>query len=268
MIPTPVPIPNPLERVLTSDNPLVVFLTALIWALVILLVALAVSRLARTGIVRLMSRSKRISLNIAVLLGNVVSVAVLVLGIVVSLSALGVEWAALVTILGTAGLALSLSLQDVLKNVIAGVYLLVEQPFSIGERISVKDVTGSVESIEIRTTIVRTDEGLQVVIPNNTVFTEIVTNRSATDLHRAVAEVQLRTNSIVSLTGQLTDLLGEIEGVAGTPAPVISLEGVQEGVAQVRVEFWVPLAERVSLTARVVEAIRARFPEADVSVRS
>ena len=142
MIPTPVPIPNPLERVLTSDNPLVVFLIALIWALVILLVALLVSRLARTGIVHVMSRSKRISLNIAVLLGNVVSVVVLVLGIIFSLSALGVEWAALVTVLGTAGLALSLSLQDVLKNVIAGVYLLVEQPFSIGDRISVKDVTG------------------------------------------------------------------------------------------------------------------------------
>ena len=268
MIPTPVPIPNPLERVLTSDNPLVVFLTALIWALLILLVALTVSRVARGGIVRLMSRSKRISLKIAVLLGNVVSVAVLVLGVIFSLSALGVEWAALVTILGTAGLALSLSLQDVLKNMIAGVYLLVEQPFSIGERISVKDVTGTVESIEIRTTIVRTDDGLQVVVPNNTLFTEIVTNRSATDLHRAIAEVQFRTSDIATVTTQMTDLLRDTEDVAGTPAPVISLEGVQDGVARMRVEFWVPLTQRASLTAHVVEAIRARYPEADVSVRS
>ncbi len=268
MIPTPIPIPNPFDRLLTSDNPLVVFLVALIWALVILLLALMVSRLARTLIVRLMSRSKRISLNIAVLLGNVVSVVVLVLGIIFSLSALGVEWAALVTILGTAGLALSLSLQDVLKNVIAGVYLLVEQPFSIGDRISVKDVTGRVESIEIRTTIVRTDEGLQVVVPNNTVFTEIVTNRSATDLHRAVAEVQLRTSNIATVTRQVTDLLRDTEEVAGTPAPVISLESVQDGVAKVRVEFWVPLTERVKSTAQVVEAIRARYPEADVAVRS
>jgi small-conductance mechanosensitive channel len=268
MIPTPVPIPNPLERVLTSDNPLVVFLVALIWALVILLVALLVSRLARTGIVHVMSRSKRISLNIAVLLGNVVSVVVLVLGIIFSLSALGVEWAALVTVLGTAGLALSLSLQDVLKNVIAGVYLLVEQPFSIGDRISVKDVTGKVESIALRTTFVRTDDGLQVVVPNNTVFTEIVTNRSATDLHRSIVEVQFRTSNITSVTKQVTELLRDTEGVAATPAPVISLEGVQDGVAKVRVEFWVPLTERVSLTAHVVEAIRARYPEADVTVRS
>jgi hypothetical protein len=83
-----------------------------------------------------------------------------------------------------------------------------------------------------------------------------------------VAEVQLRTGNIAAVTRQLTDLLGETEDVAGTPTPVISLEGVQDGTARMRVEFWVPLTERVNTTARVVEVIRARYPEADVSVRS
>jgi small-conductance mechanosensitive channel len=78
---------------------------------------------------------------------------------------------------GVLGLAASLALQDVLKNFVAGVYLLVERPFRIGESIKVKDFTGAVETIDVRTTVLRTAEGDAVMVPNAILFAEIILNR-------------------------------------------------------------------------------------------
>src|ERR687893_213895 len=96
----------------------------------------------------------------------VLVVALVVVGVVLMLPSFGVDWAGLLTLVGAAGLAISLSMQDLLKNVIAGIYILMEQPFRIGDRISVKEVTGIVQGIELRTTLLCTEESLQVVVPN------------------------------------------------------------------------------------------------------
>ncbi|HEU0168992.1 MAG TPA: mechanosensitive ion channel domain-containing protein, partial [Chloroflexota bacterium] len=79
--------------------------------------------------------------------------------------------------LGAMSLAITFAVQDVLKNLVAGLYLLWEHPFEIGDAIKVKDVTGSVEDIQIRTTILRAENGQLIVVPNGVLFTEIVINR-------------------------------------------------------------------------------------------
>jgi small-conductance mechanosensitive channel len=102
----------------------------------------------------------------------VVVTALLVLGI------LGVNSVSLVTVAGAVGLAFSLAVQDILKNFFAGVYLLLERPFRVGDTIQVKDQLGMVENIGVRTTVLRTPENVQILVPNAVVFAEVVTNRT------------------------------------------------------------------------------------------
>jgi small-conductance mechanosensitive channel len=90
----------------------------------------------------------------------------------------GVSPAALVTAIGVLGLAASLALQDLLKNFCAGVYLLFERPFRIGDEIAVRDYRGRVADIGIRVTSLHTEERLEVLIPNAIVLSEVVVNRS------------------------------------------------------------------------------------------
>ena len=90
----------------------------------------------------------------------------------------GIPLSTVVTFVGVVGLAISLALQDILKNFFAGLYLVFERPFRLGDTIAVKDQRGVVETIGIRTTILRTDENVQVLIPNMTIFAEIVQNRT------------------------------------------------------------------------------------------
>ena len=95
------------------------------------------------------------------------------------LTILGVPLTAFVAVVGTAGLAISLSLQDVLRNLVAGLIILVERPFAIGEHIDFRTFSGVVETIELRTTVLRTPTGQRVVIPNALIFSDALVNRSA-----------------------------------------------------------------------------------------
>lgn len=257
--------PTPTTPFLSLDDPLVQALLTVIRGLGILVVALIVARFAKRWAVRALARG-RVGLNVATLIGNIAQVAVVIVGIVPVLSAIGIDWAGLITLLGAAGLALSLSMQDLLKNVIAGVYLLIEQPFRIGQRITVKEVTGEVQGIELRTTVLKTDDNLQVVVPNSVVLNEIVTNRSASDLQRQIVQVRVRMGSVTDLSREISDALKSIPDVAPTPAPVIALERVIGGIARLKVEFWASAPKRVATTAQVIEALQERLPDANVTV--
>src|SRR2546425_7814483 len=145
-------------------------------ALVVLLVALILARLARSATLHALDRTKADRWT-AHLVGRIAFLGVLLIGLLTALGAFGIAWTTVVTLAGVFGLAASLALQDVLKNFVAGVYLLVERPFRIGESIKVKEFSGAVETIDVRTTVLRTPEGDAVVVPNAILFAEIILNR-------------------------------------------------------------------------------------------
>ncbi|MEX2235967.1 MAG: mechanosensitive ion channel domain-containing protein [Dehalococcoidia bacterium] len=109
------------------------------------------------------------------LVSKVVFYAVALIAFSVFLGFLGVREAAIAVVLGAGALAITLSLQDLLRNVVAGVYVAVERPFDIGSRVRVADQTGTIEDIGVRVTRMRTDEGSEVLVPNLVFFTSPVT---------------------------------------------------------------------------------------------
>jgi small conductance mechanosensitive channel len=125
------------------------------------------------------SERSRADVNLRVLLSRFFYLTVLIVGLLWALEVLGVSPAAIVTSLGVVGLAVGLAAQDLLKNFIAGIYLLFERPFRIGDEISVKEQRGQVVDIGLRITSLRTEEELHVLIPNSIVLAEVVINRSS-----------------------------------------------------------------------------------------
>jgi small-conductance mechanosensitive channel len=112
------------------------------------------------------------------LVGRMANIVVIGLGVATILDAVGVPLTTFVTVIGVAGLGISLAMQDVLKSFVAGTFLLFERPFRIGDEISIKDQRGIVEHIGIRTTRLRNPDNVQIVIPNGVMFAEIVANRT------------------------------------------------------------------------------------------
>lgn len=255
---------NPFTQLFTSTDPLIQILFNVLRGLFILAIAILIARGIKFWIIRVLSRSK-VSLNVSTLLGNLARVGVVALGVILMLPSFGVDWAGLLTLLGAAGLAVSLALQDVLKNVVAGIYILIEQPFKIGDRITVKDSTGVVQGIELRTTILQTDDHLQIVIPNSVIMTEVLTNRSASDLQRQTIIIRLKPGDMAEISREINEALKSVEQVATTPTPTVALEEIRNEIARLRVQFWAPTTEKADVTAQVIGALQSRFPEAGVT---
>jgi small-conductance mechanosensitive channel len=248
---------------LPGGNDLARFLIQLVKIVLIGGITLTVARQVKHWAARLLGRS-RIAPNVIALSGNGIFVLALLLGVSWLVAALGASWTAVVASLSVATVALSLSLQDILKNFVAGVYLLLEQPFKIGDQLVVRGVAGEVQGIEIRTTILRTEEGLQVLIPNNVIFTEVLTNRSAYGTRRVALQLANVTAPFADLSRLVSDALGEFEQIERTPAPKLTIQKVNGDTTTLAVEYWQHGAG-APLPA-VLAALREAFPGADIAV--
>ncbi len=149
-------------------------------ALALLIAALTfVAAIRVRNAILLLFRRNKGDLSLAILLGWVAYFSILLVGLLLILPVFGLSPTAVFAALGVLGLAVSLAMQDVLKNVFAGVYLLLERPFRPGETIKVRDFVGVVETVDLRTTTLRAD-GEIVYVPNAILFSEVLVNRGLT----------------------------------------------------------------------------------------
>ena len=232
-------------------------------AIVIALLALALGKRVREATVDVLQRRAKVDPAVPLLAGRLAYFAILVVAALWILNIFGGPPTALLTLLGAAGLAVSLALQDVLRNLFAGVYLLVERPFTIGDLIEVKGVSGVVESVELRLTVLTTPDGLRVTVPNATVFTEVLVNRSV--------QAQRRWPLLVALPpaqGDMARVHTAIEAAArqadgAAPAPLIAVQSATAKGTLLQVGLWAP--DQSALSQGIL-ALRAALPEAAISV--
>lgn len=197
------------STLLAIGRDLLVILMAIVEAVVIFWIAARVSRIARRRIQAELSR-RAFGRNSAVLLGRLSSVGIMFLALLVVLRVLGANWTALLAFAGAGTVAISLALQDVLKNFFSGIYLLFERPFRVGDSIKVRDVEGTIQGIDIRTTLVKNLRGELVMVPNATVFTEILTNRSRYGTQRVDVTIANVTTSPEDVLDRLKEAFADL----------------------------------------------------------
>jgi small conductance mechanosensitive channel len=169
-------------------------------AVLFLFVSFIGARLVLNWTTRAMRRA-HIDVGTQILIKRALIVCWVLVTVLWVLGILGVNPAGLVAVAGTFAVAFSLAIQDILKNVFTGVYLLLERPFRVGDTIRVKDQTGVVENIGLRTTQLRTNDNIQVMVPNATVFSEVVANHtyqrpaSPADGHSETEQAKTQTQS-------------------------------------------------------------------------
>jgi small-conductance mechanosensitive channel len=152
----------------------------------------------------------------------------------------GVNAAFILTFGGLASLAIGLAFQDVLRNVLAGIWLLVERPFKIGDLIMLigVDMSGVVQTITLRTTAMRTADGRLAIVPNLTVFSGVIVNSSAYAQRRYT--VSLRIERDHDLEAALRAARRELEATAEVskePPPVVEPQLDGEGML-LHCRYW------------------------------
>lgn len=200
--------------------PLVELGGAVLTVAVIFAVAIGVSWLARRQLEPMLSR-RAFGRNGALLIGRILSVLAFVLAFLISLASLGVNTTGLFTFLSAFTVAIGLSLQDVLKNFFSGILLLIERPFSVGDRVQIRDIEGEIQGIDIRTTLIRNTQGALVLVPNSVMFTEVLTNRSHFRTRRLDLTISTMTLPIDDAERRIVAALDDLAGVRKPIPPLL-----------------------------------------------
>jgi small-conductance mechanosensitive channel len=225
-------------------------------AVAIFIVLYLVGRLTRLLVLWAMRRAKA-DRQVRTLVRNLITVTTYVVAVISALVVYGVNVAVILTAAGLGTVAIGLAFQDLLRNVLAGIWLLLEQPFRLGDIITVMDQTGAVQNITLRTTTLRTGVGELAILPNLTVFTGIVINMTHFDTRRLSVGVRIPVDAdLAELMRSARAAVEAIPGIESKPAIVFE-PTLDREVPLLRCHFWVDQRERDpdAMTAVVAERL-------------
>jgi small conductance mechanosensitive channel len=171
----PIDFSNAWKTGIKIVNETISLLPNLVLGILIFIVFLVAASAARSLTRRLVLR-RGTHQGIGLLLGRLVHTSIIVMGFLIALSVIAPSFQAadLIKLLGVGTVAIGFAFQNILQNFLAGILLLLQEPFRLGDIISVTGIEGNVADIQARATVVTTKEGRQVVIPNAVIFTNPV----------------------------------------------------------------------------------------------
>ncbi|HSM81900.1 MAG TPA: mechanosensitive ion channel family protein, partial [Nodosilinea sp.] len=157
-----------------------------------------------------------------ILIGRLCYGGVWVMGSVLALGVLGLNFGTLIGTLGLTSVAIGFSLRDVLSNYISGVILLAARPFRISDQVVIGDYEGTVVQIQLRATTMRTYDGRLVYIPNQQVFQRSVVNNTDSPVRRSDVIVGIDYDADINAARQvIVEAVTPIKGVEPEPPPLI-----------------------------------------------
>lgn len=170
------------DRLESARNQLVDLGVATLQFVAVMLIAMLVVRWMRRRVRPRFSAAP--SPRLTVVAENGVAAAVYVVALTIVLALWGLTWSGIVTALSISTVAVLFGFQDLLRSVVGGMLVMFERPFALGDRIKIRDIEGRVERIDLRTTVIRADNGDRIAVPNALVFSDPVINRSPNRVSR------------------------------------------------------------------------------------
>ncbi|MBD2108978.1 mechanosensitive ion channel family protein [Nodosilinea sp. FACHB-13] len=172
-------------------------------------------------------------------------------------------------LLGLGSVAIGFAFQDIFKNFLAGILLLVEEPFRLGDQVVMGDYEGTVESVKIRSTQLRTYNGELVEIPNAIVFTNPVRVLTAFRSRRTDLDIGVDYTTPLPLAKQtFLDIIARTDGVLSAPEPEVDVVGFGESSIDFKLRYWTTpqIAEVRRVKSRVAIALKAGCDEAGIAI--
>lgn len=243
-------------------------LPTIIFAIVLLIVGMLLSKLT----VKLMSKAldkSRLDLTVNKFLKSIVKIALYVLLITVVLTVLGVPTTSIITVIGTAGVAIGLALQNSLSNLAGGFLILFSKPFVVGSYIKSNGEEGTVDSINILYTRLITVDNKVVYIPNGMAANAVCINYNELPLRRVDQLVSISYNEDYekAISSVRTALAKETKIITeGENAPFVAVSAQSASSIDITVRVWCKSADYWDVYFSVVKNIREQFIKDNIDV--
>lgn len=171
--------------------------------------------------------------------------------------------------LGILGFTVGFALQDVMKNFAAGIILLLQRPFHVGEAIGVKEFDGTVSEIDLRTTEIKTFDGRIVTLPNADVLANPIVNYTRADRRRVDLPVGISYKTDTELARQAAlEAIETVPGMVSEPSPMVSFSSFGDSTLELNIFLWIDTTRTNPLVAKddALTRIKAAFDQKGIEI--
>ena len=252
------------QKIQGTINTAIVMLPNIVLALIVFILFFFAARWLKLLVKRL-TRRHRQARNLGMVLGRLAQGTVILIGLFVALSIVIPTFKAgdLVQLLGISGVAIGFAFRDILQNFLAGILILLTEPFRIDDQIVFKDFEGTVENIQTRATTIKTYDGRRIVIPNSELFTNSVTVNTAFDARRIEYDIGIGYGDDIEQAKRLMlEALYSVDEVLKDPAADVLVMELAESSVNIRARWWIKPPRRADdLYSRdkVISAIKQKL---------
>ncbi|MGB6300280.1 MAG: mechanosensitive ion channel family protein [Rivularia sp. (in: cyanobacteria)] len=246
-------------------------LPSIILAIVVFTVFFFVARGIKIAIRRL-TRHRRNARSLGMVLGRLAQGAIILIGAFVALTIVipSFKIGDLVNLLGISGVAIGFAFRDILQNFLAGILILLTEPFEINDQIVFKNFEGTVENIETRATTIRTYDNRRIVIPNAELFTNAVTVNTAFEKRRIQYDFGIGYGDDIEQARQLIlQAIQETEGVLSEPPPDVLVVDLADCTVNLRGRWWIDpprRADALDFRDRVLSAVKNKLTASGIDM--
>lgn len=238
----------------------------ILMALVIFFVGRIVARMVVNVAGKLLAKSGYDDMLVD-FLKSILNAMLMLVVVIAALNQLGVDTTSLVAIIGAAGLAIGLSLQDSLKNFAAGVMLLVFKPFKQGDYVEAGGTSGTVKKISIFTTLLNTPDNKEVIVPNGAVYAGNIINYSAKPTRRVDMVFGIGYDDDLKKAKSILEaMVQEDDRILKEPAPTVAVSELADSSVNFIVRPWVNSADYWGVLFDFTEAVKLRFDAEGISI--
>ncbi|MBO7395123.1 MAG: mechanosensitive ion channel family protein [Ruminococcus sp.] len=242
------------------------FLPLIIFALIILIIGYAVTKLITKLIDRAMKRSK-LEVGAKNFLLSVIRIVLYTVVLVMALSVLKVPISSIITILGAAGLAVSLALQTCLSNLAGGFIILFSKPFVTGDIIEIDGTVGTVRAISILYTKLDTFDGKTAFIPNGKVSDAKLINYTESPLRRIDLKFSISyADDFQKAQALICEVINNEPQIQSIPGPVVRMGAHGEGSIDIDTLVWVKNSDYISTRYDLLEKVKEAFDKNGIEI--
>ena len=189
------------------------------------------------------------------------------LGFMTGLSVIGVQTTTLLAGLGVAGVVVGFALQDSLSNLFAGISILAMRPYDVDDVVEAGGVLGRVREMGLWNTTIVTFDARRLLVPNKSIWSSIIENRSAEPIRRVEAIARIGyDDDLERVLGVFRDMLQTDERVLDEPSPLVFAKRLAESWIDVKLWAWVNNSDWFSLNTDLPRLIRIRLEEEGIAI--
>lgn len=236
----------------------------IIGALIILIIGFKLSGWLSRMVLRVCEK-RNIDITLAKFLASSTKIVVMMFVIIIAIGKFGISIAPFIAAIGALAFGSSFAISGPLSNYGAGLTLILTRPFVVGNTITVQGVSGIVDEIRLAATLLDTEDGEQITIPNKQIIGEILTNSFESKVIETSVGISYHDDPEKAIEVLRQVLIG-FEDIVQEPAPQVGIEAFADSSINIGLRYWVPTKMYFNLLYKVNLAIYKALAEAQISI--